>query len=147
MYNNADCNAGAGCNTAFGRMDGKLYTGEIPFEAVESIPDGDWQASNAALVFDIEEMDGLDAEAIEAVCKELAAYGDADAPSDEDGMYSFALWNLRIRNAAQLKAFMQGCAKLIQQKVKLTVAAKAKVTSVGLTSLCFTMPPINITKP
>ena len=113
MYKNADCNAGAGCNTAFGRMDGKLYTGEIPFEAVESIPDGDWQASNAALVFDIEEMDGLDAEAIEAVCKELAAYGDADAPSDEDGMYSFALWNLRIRNAAQLKAFMQGCAKLI----------------------------------
>ena len=113
MYNNADCGEGAGCITAFGRKDGKLYTGEVPFEAVESISDGDWYTPVTAVVCEMDNLDGLDMKAIENTCRELSAYSAADTLTNEENDFSFFLNNLRITDDTQLKAFMQGYAKLI----------------------------------
>lgn len=114
-YHNADCDTSAGKVVAYGKKDGILYTGELPFVKVDSIPDGDWYTPLTAVVCEPDDTDGLDLGAIEGLCREMGKFSQEDSldVSTETGELSFFLNNLRIKNDAELKDFMQLCAKLI----------------------------------
>lgn len=115
-YNNADCSDTAGIVVAYGKKNGIQYTGEVPYRKVDSIPEGDWYTPLTAVVYEAEDLEGMTLDAVESLCREMSKFstGDSLEVSAETGELSFFLNNLRIKNDAQLKEFMNLCAKMIQ---------------------------------
>lgn len=115
-YNNADCGDGAGVTVAYGKKNGMMYTGEIPYMAVESIPDGDWYTPLNAVAFDSYNTEIKDFTQIEAVCREMTKFSQDDTLDNSDDGFVFDLNNLRIKDDTELKTFIQ----LYAQLMKLT---------------------------
>ena len=134
VYNNADCGSGAGNVCAYGRKNGVLYTGGVPFVKTDRIPDGNWYAPQTAIACEVEAQEGRDMAAIEDVCRQLCRFSqDAFTKEDEDALnrlaenygitsgqlevskdaIAFYTNFLRVKNDAELKELMQLCAKLI----------------------------------
>lgn len=114
-YHNADCDTSVGKVVAYGKKDGILYAGELPYVKVDSIPNGDWYTPLTAVVCEPDDTEGMDLAAMDTLCRELGKFSEADSLIflPETGEFSFFLNNLRIRNDAELKEFMQLYAKLI----------------------------------
>lgn len=134
VYNNADCGNGAGTVCAYGKRNGLLYTGVVPFAEVDKIPDGDWYAPQTTIACEVDAEEGRDLAAIADVCRQLCRFspetltkGDEDACDrlkedygiasgqldiSEDSVFFYTNY-LRIRNDNELKEVMQLVAKLI----------------------------------
>ncbi len=112
-YNNADCSFCAGVVVAYGKKNGVMYTGEVPYVTADHISDGDWYTPLTAVVCELDETVGKDLEQIEKVCRELSKFSSYDSLEVSDDEFSFALNNLRIKNDAELKQFMKLYARLI----------------------------------
>ena len=114
VYHNADCDSSAGALIAFGEKNGRVYTGEVPFETVSGIPDGDWYTPLTAVCYDTDDTEDKDIPAIMDVCRQLCNFSCADELNCSDnGSISFYLNNFQIETDAQLKSFMHLYAKLI----------------------------------
>ena len=113
-YNNADCGEGAGISVAYGKKNGVMHTGLLPYKTVESIPDGEWYTPQTAVVCDLDGTEGKDIIQIETICRQLMQFSEADSLDVSDDSFSFALNNLRIKDDTQLKLFMQLYAQLIE---------------------------------
>lgn len=129
VYHNADCADSGGSLRAYGRKNSILYTGAVPFEAVDHIPDGDWYTPVTAVVCEVDAADGRDLTQIEAVCRQLQQFDCTVKPADlpENSVLNplfktltrtgdslcFTIDNLRLHNDAELKAFTALYAKLI----------------------------------
>ncbi len=134
VYNNADCSDGAGTVCAYGKKNGVLYTGGVPFVKTDRIPDGNWYAPQTAIACEVEAKEGRDMAAIEDVCRQLCRFSqEAFTKEDEDALSrlaenygiisrqldvsedSIAFYTnyLRIRNDDELKEVMRLFAKLI----------------------------------
>lgn len=113
-YYNADGDSGAGFTVAYGKKNGMMYMGTIPYVAVESIPNGDWYTPDTAVVYDSYDTDIKDFSRIKAVCREMTKYSQNDSLNLSDDNFCFALNNLRIQNDAELKMFIQLYAQLIE---------------------------------
>ncbi|MBR5500915.1 MAG: hypothetical protein IKV74_05250 [Clostridia bacterium] len=113
MYNNADCNEGEGIVCAYGKKDGVLYTGKIPFVPVSNIPAGQWYTTETSVGCDIDPRDGFDMQSVEQVCRALATYNESNytlhISKDE---FSFYLNELSFETDAQLKHFIALCGQL-----------------------------------
>ena len=134
VHNSADCGNGAGIVCAYGKKNGVLYTGTIPFVEVDKIPDGDWYAPQTAIVCEVEAEEGRDLAAIADVCRQLCRFSqetftkvDEDAQGrlaenygitsrqldiSEDSVAFYTNY-LRISNDDELKEVMRLFAKLI----------------------------------
>ena len=113
-YNNADCSDGAGVVAAYGKKNGVMHTGLLPYKTVEGIPSGEWYTPQTAVVCDLDDTTGKDIAKIEAICRQLMQFSEADSLDASDDHFSFALNNLRIKDDAQMKLFMQLYAQLIE---------------------------------
>lgn len=130
VYHNADCADDGGKLCAYGRKNGMLYTGKVPFVAVDCMPDGDWYTPVTAVVCDVDAVDGLDLTKIEAVCRQLQQFDYTEKPADlpensvliplfetltrtEDSL-CFTIDNLHLRNDAELKTFAALFTKLVE---------------------------------
>jgi hypothetical protein len=134
VYSNADCGNGAGTVYAYGKRNGFLYTGVVPFAEVDKIPDGDWYAPQTAIACEVDAQEGRDMAAIEDVCRQLCRFSqeaftkdDADACDRLNKDYgiisrqldvsknSIAFYTnfLRIKNDDELKEVMKLVARLI----------------------------------
>jgi hypothetical protein len=91
-----------------------MHTGLLPYKAVEGIPSGEWYTPQTAVVCDLDDTTGKDIAKIEAICRQLMQFSEADSLDASDDYFSFALNNLRIKDDAQLKLFMQLYAQLIE---------------------------------
>lgn len=111
--NHADCSDIAGVLVAYGKKEGKLYDGVVPFAEVDSITEGQWYTPLTAVVCDFEDLEGKDIPAIESVCRELMRFSEADSLDVSDDFFSFCLNNFRIKNDGELKEFMSLYAKFI----------------------------------
>lgn len=69
IWNNADCEAGAGVLLAYGKQNGKLYKGAVEFETVSAPDDGEWYAETDIAVDSEYPPEQLDA--VVRICKEL----------------------------------------------------------------------------
>ena len=114
VYYNADCGDGAGIVVAYGKKNGVMHTGLLPYKTVESIPSGEWYTPQTAVVCDLDDIAGKDIARIEAICRQLMQFSEADSLDVSDDSFSFALNNLRIKDDTQLKLFMQLYAQLIE---------------------------------
>ena len=77
LYNYADCADDTGCIMAFGRKNGKIYHGDIPFVVIPSAPKGRWRTNITAVVLD----DDYTEEQIHKlipICKRLKKLSSAD---------------------------------------------------------------------
>lgn len=113
-YSNADAGSGAGISVAYGKKNGVMYSGELPFAAAESIPAGDWYTPDTAVVCDIDVTAETGIARLEAVCREMGRFSQADSLVVSDDSFSFALNNLRIRDDGELKEFMALYARLLE---------------------------------
>ena len=113
MYHNADCDSSAGALVAFGEKNGRIYTGDVAFEPVDSIPDGVWYTPLTAMCYDPDDSENLDISAIMSVCQQLCNFSSADDLRCDKSGIAFYLNNLRLETDAQLKSFMALYAKLI----------------------------------
>lgn len=133
VYNNADF-GDAGRVSAYGKKNGILYTGAVPFAEVDKIPDGDWYAPQTAIACEVDAKEGRDLAAIADVCRQLCRFSqEAFTTEDEDAQgrlaenygittgqlavseESVALYTnyLRVSSDEELKEVMQLVAKLI----------------------------------
>lgn len=69
IWNNADCEAGAGVLEAYGKQSGKLYKGAVEFELVSAPNDGEWYAETDIAVDSEYSPEQLDE--VIRICKEL----------------------------------------------------------------------------
>ena len=113
-YNNADCSDGAGVVAAYGKKNGIMHTGPLTYKAVEVIPCGEWYTPQTAVVCDLDDTAEKNIANIEAICRQLMQFSEADSLDVSEDYFSFALNNLRIKDDAQLKLFMQLYAQLIE---------------------------------
>ena len=113
-YNNADCSDGAGVVAAYGKKNGIMHTGPLTYKAVEVIPCGEWYTPQTAVVCDLDDTAEKNIAKIEAICRQLMQFSEADSLDVSEDYFSFALNNLRIKDDAQLKLFMQLYAQLIE---------------------------------
>lgn len=134
VYNNADCGSGAGIVCAYGKKNGVLYTGAVPFAEVDKIPDGDWYAPQTAIACEVDTEEGRDLAAIAGVCRQLCRFSQEAFTKDDvdacdrlkedygitsgqldisENSVSFYTNYLRIKNDNELKEVMQLVAKLI----------------------------------
>jgi hypothetical protein len=116
VYLNADCSDSAGTLCAYGKKGNILYTGEVPFVEVERIPDGHWTTPLTAVVCELDETEGLDLSAIEAVCRELCRFSDDNILKNPSPWipFQYNMQNLHIQNDEQMKAFIKLYAELIE---------------------------------
>ena len=134
VYANADCE-GAGMVCAYGKKNGVLYTGPVPFAVVDKIPDGDWYAPQTAIACEVEAEEGRDLVAIADICRQLCRFSQEtftrnaeDAKSRlaenyvitsgqldiSENSVAFYTNFLRIKNDDELKELMRLYAKLIE---------------------------------
>lgn len=69
IWNNADCEAGAGVLVAYGKRNEKLYKGAVEFETVSAPDDGEWYAETDIAVDSEYSPEQLDE--VVHICKEL----------------------------------------------------------------------------
>lgn len=69
IWNNADCESGAGAPAAYGRRNEKLYKGAVEFETVSAPDDGEWYAETDIAVDSEYSPEQLDE--VVRICKEL----------------------------------------------------------------------------
>ena len=69
IWNNADCEAGAGVLAAYGKRNEKLYKGAVEFETVSAPDDGEWYAETDIAVDSEYSPEQLDE--VVRICKEL----------------------------------------------------------------------------
>lgn len=69
IWNNADCEAGAGVLVAYGKRNEKLYKGAVEFETVSAPDDGEWYAETDIAVDSEYSPEQLDE--VVRICKEL----------------------------------------------------------------------------
>ena len=112
-YNHADCGVGAGIVVAYGMKDGVMHSGELPYVSAAGIPDGNWYAREATVVFDLEDATGMDVAKIEEICREMTRFSTDDTLDVRDGGVCFFLNNLSVKTDAELKQFMQLYAQLM----------------------------------
>lgn len=102
FYNSADCadTDEPGCLVAYGRKDGTILHGEVPFVPVETAPEGQWIHPQTAALFD------SDGDAVEpSVIQKLTPYFQRltklsqydDLSVDESGYY-YAMNNIELHN-------------------------------------------------
>lgn len=134
FYYCADYND-AGALFAYGRKNGVLYTGAVPFAETDHVPDGNWYAPQTAIACDVEAKEGRDMAAIGDVCCRLSRFSeeaftkeDENAPSRLDEQYGIASHQvdisadhvafysnfLRIKNDAEMKELLGLYAQLIE---------------------------------
>lgn len=134
VYNNADCGNGAGILCAYGKKNGVLYTGTVPFAEVDKIPDGNWYAPQTAIACEVDAEEGRDLAAIAEVCRQLCRFSQETFTKDDEDVQgrlaenysitsgqldvseeSVAFYTnyLRISNDDELKEVMRLFAKLI----------------------------------
>lgn len=135
VHNSADCGNGAGIVCAYGKKNGVLYTGAVPFVEVDKIPDGDWYAPQTAIACEVEAQEGRDLAAIADVCSRLCKFSQETFTKDDEDAQSRLAENygitsgqldisgdsvafytnfLRIKNDDELKELMRLYAKLIE---------------------------------
>ncbi len=99
-WNNAD-GEGPGNLVAYGRHNGKVYSGLVDFEQVSAIPEGKWEEQRSTVIIDTEE--SFDAKAypeLLGICRELADMGTDSVLGVEKGL-TFYLNNVTINTAEQ----------------------------------------------
>lgn len=69
IWNNADCESGAGVLLAYGKQNGKLYKGAVEFETVSAPDDGEWYAETDITVDS--EYSPEQSDEVIRICKEL----------------------------------------------------------------------------
>ena len=86
---------------AYGRHNGKDYSGLVDFEQVSSIPDGKWEEQRSTVIIDTDESFNAEAhpELLE-ICRELADMS-IDSILDVDDGLTFYLNNVTINTAEQ----------------------------------------------
>lgn len=84
VYNNADCGDGAGIVCAYGKKNGVLYTGAVPFVETKQIPDGNWYAPQTAIACEVDAKEGRDMAAIEDVCRRLCRFSQETFTKDDE---------------------------------------------------------------
>ena len=99
---------------AYGKKNGIMHTGPLTYKAVEVIPCGEWYTPQTAVVCDLDDTAEKNIANIEAICRQLMQFSEADSLDVSEDYFSFALNNLRIKDDAQLKLFMQLYAQLIE---------------------------------
>ncbi len=99
-WNNAE-GEGPGNLVAYGRHNGKEYSGLVDFEQVSAIPEGKWEEQRSTVVMDTEEsFDAKDYPELLGICRELADMGVDSALNIEEGR-TFYLNNVTINTAEQ----------------------------------------------
>jgi hypothetical protein len=134
FYHHADYND-AGALYAYGRKNGVLYAGEVPFAETDHVPEGNWYAPQTAIACDVEAKEGRDIAAIGDMCNRLSRFSeeaftkeDENALSRLDEQYgvtshqvdisanhvAFCSNFLRIKNDAEMKEMLGLYAQLIE---------------------------------
>ena len=112
-WNNADCEEGPGKLVAFGRHNGKEYSGLVDFEQVPAIPEGKWEEQRSTVIIDTDE--SFDANAypeLLGICRELADMS-IDSFLDVDDGLTFYLNNVTIDTAEQRARYEELVKKLM----------------------------------
>ena len=100
-WNNADCDEGPGKMVAYGRHNGKDYSGLVDFEQVPSIPEGKWEEQRSTVIIDTDESFNAEAHPeLLGICRELADMS-VDSILDVDDGLTFYLNNVTINTAEQ----------------------------------------------
>lgn len=113
-YHNADCAGDAGITVAYGKKNGVMHTGMLPYKAVGSIPGGKWYTPVNAVACDLDDMEGRDITQIETICRQLMQFSAHDYLEVSEDSFGFSLNNLCIKDDAELKQFMKLYAQLIE---------------------------------
>ena len=86
---------------AYGRHNGKDYSGLVDFEQVPSIPDGKWEEQRSTVIIDTDESFNAEAHPeLLGICRELADMS-IDSFLDVDDGLTFYLNNVTINTAEQ----------------------------------------------
>ena len=115
-WNNADCEEGLGKLVAYGKQDGKEYSGLVDFEQVPAIPEGKWEEQRSTVIIDSDESFNAEAHPeLIAICRELADMS-IDSILDVDDGLTFYLNNVTIDSAEQRVRYEE----LLKQLVAVT---------------------------
>ena len=100
-WNNADCDEGPGKLVAYGKHNGKEYSGLVDFEQVSAIPEGKWEEQRSTVIIDTDESFNAEAHPeLLGICRELANMS-RDSILDVDDGLTFYLNNVTIDTAEQ----------------------------------------------
>lgn len=105
-WNNSDSNDGCGTLVAYGINDGKTYSGTVPFEKVDHIPEGKWICQDTPIYASIKK-DG-DIDGFFAACRKFSAFCDEDDLefSEIDDCVEFCMSNLIINSDEDIHHFI-----------------------------------------
>lgn len=113
MYNEADCESGAGILTAYGKKDGKTYNGQIELTSAALPEDGVWKNQDTTIVFEADLTDDMDYASIEQICHAFEErFPDVSFEQNEHSVY-FCVNNLTLRSKAEFEGLIDLYAKLI----------------------------------
>lgn len=105
LYNNADCESGAGILSAYGTKGGTLYSGIINPRKVDLAPAGEWVSADTAVVFNDDVDENTDVAAVKACVEAWRAMGaDVDFNEETTELY---LNYIILRSAADVEKFME----------------------------------------
>ena len=105
-WNKADCNDGCGTLVAYGINNGKTYSGTVPFDKVDHIPEGKWICQDSPIYASIKKNGDVDG--FFAACRKFSAFCDEDdlGFSEIDDCEEFYLSNLTINSDEEVHRFI-----------------------------------------
>lgn len=108
LYNNADCNSGAGLLSAYGEKDGKFYCGPVEPKK-SSFVEGAWYNEDSLVAFEGSVADVLNFEDLKKCVEELSALGaDVDFRVNKEEISLFVN-SMTIKTADTFACFMDLC--------------------------------------
>lgn len=123
-WNNADCEDGPGKLVAYGEHNGKVYSGLVEFEKVESIPEGTWDEQNTPVIIDTDEdFDAQNCPELLKACQDLADMA-SDYVLDCGAGLTFFLNNITIKTAEQRERYVelvQHLAEVVPDEIGCTI--------------------------
>ena len=114
MHNWADCADDGIGFCAYGEKNNHVYNGIVQDEVVSDFPDtGNWYAPGTTLIYDPENLDGLDVKAIASVIEELNSLNEDDNIIVSENRISYYMDDFQPKNAEDFKKFAYLAGRLI----------------------------------
>lgn len=114
MYNNADCGDGAGVLSAYGERNGRVYKGIVQDKPVSDFPDsGDWYAPRETVIYEPDELDHVDVQAVGAVIRELSTLSVGDQITISENELSYRMNDFHPKTPEDFQKFAYLAGRLI----------------------------------
>lgn len=115
VWSLADCECGAGTLSAYGNHNGKLYSGPVEFESVESFQNGEWYADED-ICAEGENLSPEIVSEVEAISRELStlSLSEYDERSVSGNDVSFYLNDVMLKSKENFEKLTMGYKKLAE---------------------------------